>query len=374
MPVLLDRVSRDHHLFMGDDGDCAKALADSVDGMVGLNIGLVNNMPDSALVPTERQLFELLNAAAGKLPVHLRLYTLPTIPRAEWGQRYISRFYSSVEDLRGGQLDGLIVTGTEPRAPNLAEEPYWDSFVQLVDWAKENTTSAIWSCLAVHGAVLYLDGINRSPLANKCIGVFDQDRMIDHPLLHGISSRLKIPHSRWNEIGEVSLASSGYSIITKSAAAGVDAFVKQQRNSLFVYFQGHPEYDAQSLLGEYRRDVGRFLRREIESYPTMPKGYFDADAEDLLTAFQRHALSDRRIEVFGSFPVDTVATNLKNSWRSAAIRIYQNWISYLSSRADRQQKSPGDFVPSIGSAVAQSGSHHADRYRRKHRLSGPPSA
>jgi hypothetical protein len=106
----------------------------------------------------------------------------------------------------------------------------------------------------------------------------------------------------------------------------------------------------------------------------MPKGYFDADAEDLLTAFQRHALSDRRIEVFGSFPVDTVATNLKNSWRSAAICIYRNWITYLSRRADRQEKSSGDFVPSIGSAVAQSGSHHADRYRRKHRLSGPPSA
>ena len=287
MPVLLDRVSRDHHLFIGDDGDCAKALAASIDGMVGLNIGIVNNMPDSALVPTERQLFELLNAAAGKLPVHLRLYTLPTIPRAEWGQRYISRFYSSIEDLRGGQLDGLIVTGTEPRAPNLAEEPYWNSFVQLVDWATENTVSAIWSCLAVHGAVFYLDGINRSPLPNKCIGVFDQDRMIDHPLLHGVPSQLKIPHSRWNEIGEAPLASSGYSIITKSEAAGVDAFVKQQRNSLFVYFQGHPEYDAQSLFGEYRRDVGRFLRREVEILPNNAKGIFRRRCRGLVDSFSK---------------------------------------------------------------------------------------
>jgi len=51
-------------------------------------------------------------------------------------------------------------------------------------------------------------------------------------------------------------------------------FVKE-RKSLFLFFQGHPEYDADSLPREYRRDVGRFLRSERESYPGMPKGYFD---------------------------------------------------------------------------------------------------
>ena len=86
---------------------------------------------------------------------------------------------------------------------------------------------------------------------------------MDHPLMQGAPSQLRTPHSRWNEVREESLASTGYSVLTKSADAGVDIFVKQQKNSLFVYFQGHPEYEAQSLLGEYRRDVGRFLRREI---------------------------------------------------------------------------------------------------------------
>jgi homoserine O-succinyltransferase/O-acetyltransferase len=37
-------------------------------------------------------------------------------------------------------------------------------------------------------------------------------------------------------------------------------FVKYNR-SLFVLLQGHPEYDSATLLREYRRDVGRFLRR-----------------------------------------------------------------------------------------------------------------
>jgi homoserine O-succinyltransferase len=52
-----------------------------------------------------------------------------------------------------------------------------------------------------------------------------------------------MPHSRWNEIPEEALLACGYRVLTRSEDAGVDAFVKQ-RNSLFVFFQGHPEYDA----------------------------------------------------------------------------------------------------------------------------------
>ena len=44
-------------------------------------------------------------------------------------------------------------------------------------------------------------------------------------------------------------------------------FVKQTR-SLFIFFQGHPEYEETTLLREYRRDVGRFLRGQQPHYPT----------------------------------------------------------------------------------------------------------
>jgi homoserine O-succinyltransferase/O-acetyltransferase len=328
MPVLIDVGSRDHHLFRE-----AKDVGTTTTSCI--NIGLVNNMPDSALVSTERQLFELLNVAAEKLLVRLRFYTLPMIPRTDWGRQYMSRFYSNIDDLWDSDLDGLIVTGAEPQVPNLAEEPYWGSLGQVIDWAKETTASTVWSCLAVHAAVLHLDGIDRHQLDDKCIGVFDQTRTMNHPLMQDAPSKLSIPHSRWKEVREEALVLSGYSIISKSADAGVDMFVKQQKNSLFVYFQGHPEYGALSLLGEYRRDVGRFLRQEIDLYPTMPKGYFDDRAKESLTAFQRCAFSNRRSELLASFPVDLAAANLKNSWHSAATRIYRNWILCMSARRKR---------------------------------------
>ena len=135
--------------------------------------------------------------------------------------------------------------------------------------------------------------------------------------MHYVPATFRIPHARWNEVQEEAIASCGYSVLTKSAEAGVDCFVKQQKKSLFVHFQGHPEYETQSLLGEYRRDMGRFLRGENEVCPTIPRGYFGTKAEEILTAFRRKALSDRCPEFFADFPADHLAKEFEKRLASA---------------------------------------------------------
>lgn len=336
MPVLIDIDSHEHHLFSRAPNGGPHASAMLGTRAECLDIGLINNMPDAALMATERQLYDLLSAAAGKLIVRLHFYTMETAVRSEWGRDYVRRYYHGTDDLLNGSLDGIIVTGTEPRAASLTAEPYWPTFGQLVDWASENTTSSVYSCLAVHMAVLRMDGVQRHALPQKCIGVFGQNKARHHPLLHNVRASFRIPHARWNEVKEEELACSGYSILTKSAEAGVDCFVKQQKKSLFVYFQGHPEYETQSLLGEYRRDMGRFLRGENEVCPTIPSGYFGAEAEELLTAFRSGALADRRPELFAGFPADQLAKDLSNDWQPTAKRLYRNWLLYMASqRAER---------------------------------------
>ena len=68
--------------------------------------------------------------------------------------------------------------------------------------------------------------------------------------------------AEWLEDGtRRALADCGYRILTRSAAAGVDMFARQDK-SFHLFLQGHPEYEAKTLLREYRRDVGRYLRRE----------------------------------------------------------------------------------------------------------------
>ncbi|MBR0753280.1 homoserine O-succinyltransferase [Bradyrhizobium jicamae] len=337
MPVLVDIDADDHHLLSRAPGHAA-AWQSPRNRSECLDIGLINNMPDAALMSTERQLFDLLEAAAGNLVVRMHFYTMETTPRSDWGRDYVRRYYRSTDDLLMGSLDGIIVTGAEPKAARLLEEPYWTNLAQVMDWATENTISAVYSCLAVHGAVLHMDGVERHKLPDKCIGVFAQTKVNDHPLMCDIPATIKTPHARWNEVKETELADCGYTVLTKSAATGVDCFVKQQKKSLFVHFQGHPEYDTQSLLGEFRRDIGRFLRGENDVCPTIPRGYFGTAAEALVTDYRRRALADRSAECFASFPADQLASGLRNAWHPAARRIYRNWLLYMASRrADRSK-------------------------------------
>src|SRR5216683_693861 len=123
-----------------------------------VTIGLINNMPDPALDATERQFIELIRAAASKTIVRLLLFSIPAVPRADTTRQDMAERWDA-------HIDGLIVTGTEPRMKNLKDEPYWATLSQVVDWARDYTVSTIWSCLAAHAAVLHVDGIERRPLA-----------------------------------------------------------------------------------------------------------------------------------------------------------------------------------------------------------------
>src|SRR5213078_693070 len=294
----------------------------------GLQIALINNMPDAALEDTELQFFDLLDAAASDLPVHLRLYSLPKIPRSARGMEHLGNFYFGIDDLLSRQFDGVIMTGTEPHQPDLREEPYWDALGDVLDWGEDHTVSTVLSCLAAHAGVLYSDGIARHRLEDKRFGVFDDRKVLDHPLASGTAERMPFPHSRWNEVREEELTACGYSVITKSAEAGVNLFVKEKRKSLFVHFQGHPEYGARTLMKEYRRDIRRFLNRERETYPSMPLGYFDEAATSLLASFRERALSDSREEVMAAFPETAIVGSLQNGWQASAICVYSNWLQY----------------------------------------------
>jgi homoserine O-succinyltransferase len=301
--------------------------------MNDLEIGLVNNMPDAALEATERQFRSLIDASAGGARVRLTFYALPGIPRSESGQAHVSR-YSDIDDLWNGHLDGLIVTGTEPRASNLRDEPYWENLARLLEWAEHRTYSAVWSCLAAHAAVLHLDGISRRRLDDKRFGVFNCSRASDHALMASAPSRFLMPHSRWNDLPEDALMSRGYDILTRSGA-GVDAFAKQGR-SLFVFFQGHPEYEPATLLLEYRRDIKRFLRGERETYPLMPQDYFDEGAVLVLAKMEERARSERGENLIEEFPTDALLARVTDPWRPAATCVYGNWLRYISSEKARR--------------------------------------
>jgi homoserine O-succinyltransferase/O-acetyltransferase len=284
-----------------------------------IEIGLVNNMPKAAREATTRQFKELLDAAGTPAP-RLRLFTL--------SENYDGHpDYAPVEDIFEAGIDALIFTGTEPTQADLRDEPYWAKLTQLLDWTEENGVSAIFSCLAAHAAALHWDGIARRPLAEKCFGLFEETMNDGHPLMRGMSGALRIPHSRWNELSAADLTRAGYQIVTSSPAAGADICVRHGR-AMSVFFQGHPEYEADRLLLEYRRDARRYIAGARSTYPNLPRGYFDRPTEGRLTAFKDKVMRGQR-DI--DFPAE-IAAPPNASWRPKAEGVFRNWLNYVHER------------------------------------------
>jgi homoserine O-succinyltransferase/O-acetyltransferase len=291
-------------------------------------------MPDTALAATETQFCGLLQAAAAGQSIRVRLTSFPELPRSPAALEHIGRSYWPLDELLAGPLDALIVTGSEPHAPRLADEPYWPRFPQLLTWAEAQRVPSIWSCLAAHAVVEHLDGIARQRLAHKRCGVFEHEILDGHPLLVDVGAPLPMPHSRWNELPVTALRAAGYTLLSWSVDAGADAFVRRGRSPM-LFFQGHPEYEATTLLKEYRRDVGRYLDGQQPHYPTLPHGYLSATATALLEEFRQQALSQRGAGLLQRFPFAAVAAALRNTWRPAAVAIYRNWLALVGAAVTR---------------------------------------
>ncbi|MGA8043312.1 MAG: homoserine O-succinyltransferase [Terracidiphilus sp.] len=298
-------------------------------------IGLVNNMPDGALQQTERQFASLLSAASEGMDVCLGLYSMPDVPRSESGASLVEEKYLSVEQLWDMRLDALIVTGREPLSPKLQDEPYWEVFTRLFDWAQERTYATVWSCLAAHAAVLHRDGIGRVRRDSKASGIFDCEQVAGHHLLKGVPSRFRLPHSRWNTVTEDALRASGYSILSRTSSGDVDIFARQDK-SLFLYFQGHPEYEANTLLLEYRRDIARYCRSESATYPSMPANYFEPALASQLADLQCVANGHGRSEHLAQANALLESANAENRWFPSAVQIYRNWLQYIQSQKAKE--------------------------------------
>jgi homoserine O-succinyltransferase len=300
-----------------------------------LHIGLVNNMADAAMCATEHQFLTLLEAAAGDMPVHFTLYALPEVERGSFGQGRVDRFYFGIEQLWEQPPeqcpDGLIVTGREPLTSDLRDEAYWPSLKRVLAWTQEHARSAVWSCLAAHAAVLALDGIERVRSQHKHFGIFTCEQTAPHALLSGSPASLRLPHSRWNGVSAGQLDAKGYQVLTRTSDGGVDTFVKQDAG-LLVFFQGHPEYASETLMGEYRRDVARYLNGERQTYPLLPLDYFDQETERSLREIEAKAWASRQQKLLGEVSAVLNSVRIRNSWRSTGVLIYRNWLDYICTR------------------------------------------
>ncbi len=302
-----------------------------------LHIGLLNMMPDAALAATERQFFRLVGESNPIAQFYVHPFTLPELPRGEKARAHIERYYEPFEKIREEGLDALIITGANVVGPELADQPFWKPLIEVIDWAWENVTSTLCSCLATHAVLQFRYGKKRIPQPKKIWGVFPH-RVVDkrHPLVNDVNSRFDVPHSRWNAITREQFEEAGLRVLVESDTAGVHLATSAD-GLRFVFFQGHPEYDTVSLLKEYKREVLRFQAGEIEQYPPMPDHYLGVRETAILDEYRyRWQRGERELE----FPEPLIAPRLDNTWHDTAEAVVANWMGLVYQVTHRERRLP----------------------------------
>jgi len=306
-----------------------------------LHIGLLNIMPDAALEATERQFFRLVGACNQIAQFHVHPFSVEGIERGEEGLAHIEKYYESFETIKKDGLDALIISGANVTHSHLSEEDFWQPLTEVFDWAKQNVTSILCSCLATHALIEYCYGIERTPKPNKRWGVFSH-KVLErtHPLVAEINTRFDVPHSRFNEVFQVDLEQKGLKILATSKEAGVHLAVSGDGIRL-VFFQGHPEYDDISLLKEYKREVVRFFDGDRVDYPPYPENYFDDEVKQILSGYENQVKTAKKNkEALTSFPEQAILSHLDNTWRDTAKAVFNNWLGKVYQITNQDRRYP----------------------------------
>lgn len=224
-------------------------------------IGVVNLMPTKEV--TEKQWSSLMIASDHWIePVWIQMdsYTAKNTDAT-----YMDQVYVSCADANLDKLQGIVITGAPVELLPFEKVLYWQElsgFIERVMSAHIPILSVCWGAQAL----LYKRfGIDKHELEEKCFGIFEHDLVTDHILLKKLEGSIHLPHSRHTGWREKDLENEeALKILIRSKQAGIFALEDYDGN---VYWSGHPEYEHQTLLLEYHRDIAKEL--DIQA----PKGY-----------------------------------------------------------------------------------------------------
>lgn len=311
-----------------------------------LHIGFLNMMPDAALEATERQFIRLVGNCNRIAQFYVYPFSLPGLQRSAETLAYIERCYCDFNLLQQHGLDALIITGANVANPALDQEPFWQPLVEVIEWAESHVSSILCSCLATHALLKYRHGIERQLLPVKRWGVYSHRiARPEHPLLRDINSRFDAPHSRYNDISREQFECSGLSVLAESREGGVHMAVSGD-GIRTIYFQGHPEYDRNSLLKEYKRELLHFVQGDSAGPPPSPEHYFCAQAQQVADRYRAACLRARDAAMtLPDFLEDEIDPWLDNTWGDTAKAIFNNWLGlvYQITNLDRKLQ----FMPGI---------------------------
>jgi len=304
-----------------------------------LHIGILNLMPDAALQATERQFMRMVGGCNRIAQFKIHLFSVPEFERGENARAHIDAYYENFERIKAVGLDALIITGANPVQSELKEEPFWRPLLEIIEWAQQSVSSIMCSCLATHAIVQHFQGLKRYRLEQKRWGVYSH-RIVDfsHPLVANINTRFDAPHSHVYEVNSRQFRDHDLCVLVSSEEADIHLATSAD-GFRFVFFQGHPEYDAVSLFKEYKREVMRYVSGERTVYPPFPEHYFSREATRILNHFRDKVLAAEGEVSMQSFPEAEVLPLLDNTWSDTGKAVVNNWLGlvYQLTSSDRHR-------------------------------------
>lgn len=259
-----------------------------------LEIVILNLMPTK--ITTETQLLRVL----GNTPLQINVSFMHTKTHLSknTSKSHLETFYNTFDEIRHKKFDGLIITGAPVETMEFEEVDYWEELCEIMKWSKTNVTSTFHICWGAQAALYYHYGIKKYPLDKKMFGVFPHRVCPDKKhkiLLRGFDDEFYAPHSRHTEFKkEDILAIPNLEILAESEKAGV--YIVCAKNDRQFFVTGHSEYDTDTLLSEYQRDVDKGMDIDVP---------------------------------FNYFPEDNPENPPVNKWRSHANLLYSNWLNYF---------------------------------------------
>lgn len=304
-----------------------------------MHIGFLNMMPDAALRATERQFFRLVGESNQIAQLYLHPFTIPEIERSTQTRTYIDEHYETFDDLKAQGLDALIITGANPLKENLEEEAFWEPLKSVMDWAWHNVTSTLCSCLATHAVMQFRYGQKRQKRPDgKLWGVYRHH--LDnraHPLIRNMNTVFDVPHSRFNAITPDQFKQANMRPLVSGMDDTVGTHIAVSPDGFrLVCMQGHPEYDAISLLKEYQREIKCYKSGILKNPPPMPMNYFKTETIEQLMLYNPESMTSDALNALNQ----SLANTLDNTWTDSARSILASWIGlvYQTTNADRTQQ------------------------------------
>ena len=156
--------------------------------------------------------------------------------------------------------------------------------------------STLHICWGAQAGLYYHYGVPKRALPEKLFGVFRHT--VEEPnfmLFRGFDDEFWVPHSRNTTILREDIEKvPELKIMSCSEKAGV--YAVKTRDGKQVFLMGHAEYDRDTLLREYLRDVAANVPIHV------PEHYF---------------------------PNDDASRTPLVTWRSCAHLLYGNWLNYF---------------------------------------------